>query len=120
MAIQLITSFIKPMPLRRVVTILLLAVTVWLGSAFSYSHTLQAKTLTPEANSYQVDRSKAEKGTNRAQYLREDLVENSQNQLKNTANNVKEKLKLKEPQTSSQSKVAHQVQEKINEAIQVK
>jgi hypothetical protein len=80
--------------LRQALTVFLVGITAFVmqGFAFTNAQLAQAEPVTPEATSYQVDNGDRDR-------LRNDnkLVERSRNNLKDTADNVREKLNLDEP-----------------------
>ena len=109
-----VISFLQTIRLRQVVTVFLVAVTFLVSSAFSSDLQAQARSITPEADSYQVDRSNND---NRAQYLQEDQIENSQNKLKSTADNIREKLNLDEELPRSTKEFLNQVEDKVDDIL---
>ncbi|HEY9665855.1 MAG TPA: hypothetical protein V6C91_03575 [Coleofasciculaceae cyanobacterium] len=93
---QVIASLLNIRP-RQIITVFLVGLTFWGLQAFGYSNQLQAhaKALTPEASAYQVDNA----DSNNTPQIQNDnkLVENSREDLKATADNVREKLNLDQP-----------------------
>lgn len=109
-----LTSLLQTIRLRQIITVFLVAITFLVSSAFSSNLQAQARSITPEADAYQVERSDND---NRAQYLREDQIENSQDQLKSTADNIREKLNLDEELPQSTKEFFNQVQDKVDDVI---
>lgn len=96
--------------LRQIMIIFLVGITVFVIQAFSYSNTLQAQAepVTPEATSYQVNR-------NDTNIEDKDLVK-SRNNLKETADNVREKINNNAGDPAKKDLV-NSVQEKIEELV---
>ena len=124
--------------LRRVFTAIVATVLLFCGTAFA-SHPAMAKSLTPEASSHLVagnydadswgklpttSNNKPAVGdrgnTSSKSYIDLDnsQVNNAQNNLKSTADNVREKLNLDEPASPGTKDFLGDVKESINNAVE--
>lgn len=108
-----IISWLPNFNLHKILTVFLVGIAFWVMQAFSYNNHLQAqaKPLTPEASAYEVDKSDTEliKDDN-------DLVGQSQRNLKDTADNVREKLNLDQPIYPGTKKFLNDVQDSVEDA----
>lgn len=112
---RFITSLLN-FRLRQIFTVFLIGLTFWSIQAFGYSNQLQAqaKPLTPEASAYQVDNT----NTSDTGALRNNKqVETGQQNLKDTADNVREKLNLDQPIYPGTKEVLNDVQDSIKDAV---
>lgn len=111
----LITSLLN-LRLRQIFTVFLIGLTFWVMQAFGYSNQLQAqaKSLTPEASSYQVDNTDT---PDIGQLQNDKQVENAQKNLKDTADNVREKLNLDQPIYPGTKEVLNDVQNSLKGAV---
>lgn len=100
--------------LRQILTVFLVAFAFWTVQVFGYSNLLQAqaKPLTPEATSYEVDATSTDEIQNDNK-----LVENARQDLKSTADNVREKLNLDQPLYPGTKEFLNDVQESAKDAI---
>ncbi len=132
-----IISFIQKIRLRQIVTTALVVLTFIVSTAFDkYGNELQAKaeSVTPEAKSYQVDRTDsqikidAENAKQKTQEAAQNLAEttkqtakdaknNTQAAGKNFFDNVREKLNLDEPIDPGTKQAVKQLEEKASEII---
>ncbi len=112
---RLITSLLN-LRLRQIVTVFLIGLTFWVMQAFGYSNQLQAqaKSLTPESSSYQVDNTDT---PDIGQLQNDKQVENAQKNLKDTADNVREKLNLDQPIYPGTKEVLNDVQDSLKGAV---
>lgn len=103
-------SWLQNIRLRQIITVFLVGITVFVIQAFGSTNVLQAQaeTVTPEASSYQVDRTatKAVKSDN-------GLVE----KIKETAETVREKLNLDEPIDPGTKDFLNSTEERIEEVV---
>lgn len=99
---------------RQILTVFLIGLTFWGMQAFGYSNQLQAhaKALTPEASAYQVDNNDTEQIQNDNK-----LVENSRRDLKDTADNVREKLNLDQPIYPGTKEFLNDVKESVQDTV---
>ncbi len=108
-----IISWLPNFNLHKILTVFLVGIAFLVMQAFSYGNQLQAqaKPLTPEASAYEVDKSDTEliKNDN-------DLVGESQRNLKDTADNVREKLNLDQPIYPGTKEFLNDVQESVKDA----
>jgi hypothetical protein len=108
-----IISWLPTFNLHKILTVFLVGIAFLVMQAFSYGNQLQAqaKPLTPEASAYEVDKSDTEliKNDN-------DLVGESQRNLKDTADNVREKLNLDQPIYPGTKEFLNDVQESVKDA----
>lgn len=99
--------------LRQALTVFLVGITAFAIQSFCLTNALlaQAEPVTPEATSYQVDNSDRDR-------LRNDnkLVERSRNNLKDTADNVREKFNLNEPIDGTKD-LLKSTQNKVEETV---
>ncbi|MEW6498214.1 MAG: hypothetical protein AB1589_37800 [Cyanobacteriota bacterium] len=112
---RVITSLLN-LRLRQLFTVFLIGLTFWVMQAFGYSNQLQAQAtpLTPEASAYQVDNT----DTFDTGAIRNDKqVENAQQNLKDTADNVREKLNLDQPIYPGTKEVLNDVQDSVKDAV---
>ena len=112
---RLITSLLN-LRLRQIVTVFLIGLTFWVMQVFGYSNQLQAqaKSLTPESSSYQVDNTDT---PDIGQLQNDKQVENAQKNLKDTADNVREKLNLDQPIYPGTKEVLNDVQDSLKGAV---
>jgi hypothetical protein len=109
-----VISWLQSVTVRVVVTVFIVGCALFLDAGFGYGNQMQAladKASTPEASSYQVDRTNDNA---------ENLVDNSQNKLESIADNIREKLNLDEPTPSSTKKFFKQVQGKEADVVEPK
>jgi hypothetical protein len=109
-----VISWVKNIHLRQILTVFLMGITIFVIQAFGYSNALQAQAepVTPEATSYQVERNDKDNIKNDNK-----LVEKSRRNLKETADNVREKLSLDEPLDSGKE-VLKSAQEKVKDVVE--
>jgi hypothetical protein len=113
-----VISWLQSVTLRVIVTIAIVGFALLFDAAFGYGNQMQAladKGLTPEASSYQVDRTNSS-----SENTATEPVENSQNNLKGIADSIREKLNLDEPTPSSTKKFFKQVQGKDANVVEPK
>lgn len=107
-------SWIQNILLRQILVVFLVASTFFVGQFFFYGTAMfaQANTVeTPEGTYY--------KGTPNNEGIRNDnQVRNAQNRLKNTADNVREKLNLDEDTPKSTKEFGKFVQRKIDKTVE--
>jgi len=114
--------------LRRLFVIAIATLTLVTVQFFGVMSVVNAGPLTPEANSYDTPQTNARvkydrsldnltTKTGKQTGDRDDLVQNSRNNLKSTADNVREKLNLDEPIAPSTKEFARDVKNRANRAI---
>jgi gas vesicle protein len=108
-----IISWLPNFSLRKILTVFLVGSAFLVMQAFSYGNQLQAhaETLTPEASAYEVDKSDTEQIKNDNK-----LVEESQRNLKDTADNVREKLNLDQPIYPGTKEFLNDVKDSVKDA----
>jgi hypothetical protein len=111
-----IISWLPTFNLHKILTVFLVGMAFLVMQAFSYGNQLQAqaKALTPEASAYEVDKSDTELIQND-----NDLVEQSRRNLKDTADNVREKLNLDQPIYPGTKEFLNDVQESVKDVTKV-
>lgn len=98
---------------RVVVTASIIAVTFLIASVFGYNPLeANALTTTPEARQYQVDHSTTKIPSPSIPEI------TSQPPLKETANNVREKLNLDQPIAPQTKEFIHSIKENIHETVE--
>jgi hypothetical protein len=109
-----VISLLQTIRLRQLVAGFILGITLLLSSGGGYAQAqpFTAEPMTPEANSYQVDRTDADHVKNKAQDAGKDVIENSENKIKSVADNIREKLNLDEPLPRSTKEFLNDVQGK--------
>lgn len=113
-------SWLQSVLVRVIVTSFLVGSTLLLSAVLGYGNSFQAQAdpLTPEATSYQVDRTDAETFKDQAQDQGNDLIKNSQNKLESAADNIREKLNLDQPIYPPTKEFLNTVQDSAKEAVQ--
>jgi predicted PurR-regulated permease PerM len=108
-----IISWLPNLNLRKILTVFLVGMAFLVMQAFSYGNQLQAqaKPLTPEASAYDVDQSEPEQIKNE-----NDLVGQSRRNLKDTADNIREKLNLDQPIYPGTKEFLNDVQDSVKDA----
>lgn len=106
-------SWLPNLNLHKILTVFLVGMAFLVMQAFSYGNQLQAqaKPLTPEASAYEVDKSEPEQIKND-----NDLVGQSRRNLKDTADNVREKLNLDQPIYPGTKEFLNDVQDSVKDA----
>jgi len=101
--------------LRQTSIVLLVGIAVFLAQAIGYSnlYLAQAEPVTPEASAY---RAEGIEKTNVAD--KNNPLEQAKQNLKETAENVKEKLNLDEPLDPGTKEVLNSAQENVEKAVQ--
>lgn len=121
----------KTLKLRQIFTLIFASLMFWFGTTLTHSLQAKATPLTPEASSYQINsenspghitspsafQANTRRDSDRATENSKELIDNSQNQLKGIADNVREKLNLDEPIAPSTKEFIHDVQDKIDSII---
>lgn len=102
-----------PPQITHLFTLSLVVVTLLIGITFSPGQQMQAsaRSLTPEANEYQVDEAPTID-------LDNEHAHRSQQNLKNTADNIREKLNLDQPLYPGTKEFINDVQDKAGETIE--
>lgn len=99
--------------LRQTLIVFLVGMTALvIQGCFTNPLLAQAEPVTPEATSYQVDNSDRDRLENDNK-----LVERSRNNLKDTADNVREKLNLDEPVALGTKDFLKSAQKKVEETV---
>lgn len=100
--------------LRQLMIVFLVVIAVFITQAFGYSNNLQAQAepVTPEATYYQAKGNDTNKIENDNK-----LVERSRKNLKETADNVREKLNVDEPSDPGTKGFFNSVQEKVEDVL---
>lgn len=105
-----VISLLQNLSLRKILTVFLVGVTVFVIQAFGFINAPQAlaESVTPEATSYQIDRTETKN-------IKKDngLIE----KVKETAENVKEKLNLDEPIDPGTKEVFNSAKERVEDTI---
>lgn len=105
----------KWLMIKRTLTVILVQVALLSGLTFGIaSQPATAETITPEASSYQVDKTATDVklGAESVKNKTKAAAENTGEALKETTENVKEKLNLDEPVPSDTKKFFRQLQGK--------
>jgi hypothetical protein len=115
-----VISWAKTIRVRVLPTIFFVVTVLLMSATFGYGNSLtaQAKPLTPEATSYQVARTDGENAQEQDGLPNKKLIENSQQQLKSTADTVREKLNLDQPIYPPTKEFLNTVQDSAKEAVQ--
>ena len=105
-----VTSLLQNLSLRKILTIFLVGVTVFVIQTFGFINASPAlaEAVTPEATSYQVDRVETKN-------IKKDngLIE----KVKETADNVREKLNLDEPIDPGTKEVFNSVEKQVEKTV---
>lgn len=105
-----VTSLLQNLSLRKILTVFLVGVTVFVIQAFGFINALPAlaEAVTPEATSYQVDQVETKN-------IKKDngLIE----KVKETADNVREKLNLDEPIDPGTKEVFNSVEKQVEKTV---
>ena len=112
------TSWLQSIRVRFILTIFLVGLAFLFEGYGNQFQALASEPLTPEATSYQVDRTDIVHGKNKVEDEGSKLVDNSQNKIKGIADNVREKLNLDEPLPASTKKFLNQVEDKVDDAVE--
>jgi hypothetical protein len=106
--------------IRALFTVFFVVITLLMSTAFSNGNSLaaQAKPLTPEATSYQIDRTDTENTQEQDGIPNDQLIEKSQQKLKSAADNIREKLNLDQPIYPPTKEFLNTVQDKAQETVQ--
>ena len=108
--------------IKRTITVVLVQVALLIGLSSIATQQTLAETITPEASSYQVDKTAQEVrlGAESVQDKAKNVAENAGESIKETSEKVKDKLNLDEPIPSDTKKFFRQIQGKepiVNERI---
>ena len=106
--------------IRVLFTLFLVVIALLISTAFSSGNSVaaQAKPLTPEAASYQIDRNDTENTQEQDGLPNDQLIEKSQEKLKSTADNIREKLNLDQPIYPPTKEFINTVQDKAKDAVE--
>ncbi|BAY71866.1 hypothetical protein ACN23B_04470 [Anabaena sp. FACHB-709] len=108
-----VISWIQNILLRQILVVFLVAATFFVGQSFTYGTAMMA-----QANTVQTPEGTYYKGTPDSEGIRNDnQVRNAQNRLRNTADNVREKLNLDEDTPRATKEFGKSVQRKIGETV---
>jgi ABC-type dipeptide/oligopeptide/nickel transport system permease component len=107
-----VISWMKNLLLRQVITVFVMGITLFALPNLNYSGVLQAQVMTPE------DYSDMVYSNNQANVSNNNPLENLKEGLKETADNVREKLNLDEPIPESTKEFLNSVQEKVEETVE--
>jgi len=108
-----VISWIQNILLRQILVVFLVAATFFVGQSFAYGTAMMA-----QANTVQTPEGTYYKGTPDSEGIRNDnQVRNAQNRLRNTADNVREKLNLDEDTPRATKEFGKSVQRKIGETV---
>ncbi len=100
--------------LKRIVAVVLMGLSFVFISAFNYPNmAVQAKALTPEASEYSVPNPDS-----RINIDSNSPIENLKESLKDTGDNIREKLNLDEPLPQSTKDFLRSTEEKIEETVE--
>ncbi len=115
-----VISWLQNTLFRTALTLVLIAIACFASVAIGFGNPLEARaeTLTPEASSYQVARPNAENAQTQDGIPNQALIENSRQQLRNRADEIREKLNLDKPVASDTPTYFEKLQEKTQEAVQ--
>lgn len=107
--------WLRTLRVRLLLTSFWLVTALLISTAIDYRQPLaaQAQSLTPETPSYQVARTDGENAQEQDGLPNKELIENSRQQLKNRADNVREKLNVAQPT----QEFLETVQDKAKEAV---
>ncbi|WP_427161764.1 hypothetical protein ACQFX9_09410 [Aliinostoc sp. HNIBRCY26] len=107
-----VISWLQNFLLRQVVIVCLIGATFFIGQCFTYSSAMiaQADVKTPEGIYY--------KGTPDSQGIGDNQVRNAQEKLKDTVDNVREKLNLNEETPRATKEFQADVKRKAKEAVE--
>ncbi|MCT7952483.1 hypothetical protein NG798_22060 [Ancylothrix sp. C2] len=105
-------SWLQNSQFRALVTASLIAVTFLIASVFGYNPLEATALTTPEATQYQVDHSTTKIPTPNIPEI------TSKPPLKETANNVREKLNLDQPIAPETKEFIHSIEESIQETVE--
>lgn len=98
--------------LRQILIVFLLGLTIFVLQDFGYGILpAQAEAVTPEATSYQAKYKGSDSGTD------SNLLESAKQNLKATADNVREKLNLDEPIDPGTKEVLNSTQERVEDSV---
>ncbi|MEB3215926.1 MAG: hypothetical protein VKN72_06685 [Nostocales cyanobacterium 94392] len=112
--IKKIVYWLQNLISKRTDAAVLIGLSLIFISAFSYPNiAVQAVTLTPEATEYHVPNP-----DNRINLDNNNPIENLQENLKYTADNVREKLNLDEPLPKSTKDFLRSTEQKIDETVE--
>ncbi|MBF2015771.1 MAG: hypothetical protein IGS23_11330 [Rivularia sp. T60_A2020_040] len=112
--IKKIVYWLQNLISKRTDAAVLIGLSLIFLSAFNYPNiAVQAATLTPEATEYNVPNP-----NNRINVDNNNPIENLQANLKNTADNVREKLNLDEPLPESTKDFLQSTEQKIDETVE--
>ncbi|HEY9781160.1 MAG TPA: hypothetical protein V6D09_13595 [Leptolyngbyaceae cyanobacterium] len=105
-----VTSLLQNLSLRKILTVFLVGVTVFVIQTFGFINASPAlaEAVTPEATSYQVDQVETKN-------IKKDngLIE----KVKETADNVREKLNLDEPIDPGTKEVFNSVEKQVEKTV---
>lgn len=112
-------SWLQSVLVRVIVTSFLVGSTLLLSAVLGYGNSFQAQAdpLTPEATSYQVDRTDVETFNDQAQDQGNDLIKNSQNKLESAVDNIREKLNLDQPIYPGTKEFLNDVQNQAEDTV---
>ena len=106
-----VTSLLQNLSLRKILTVFLVGITVFVIQVFGFINASPAlaEAVTPEATSYQVDRVETKN-------IKKDngLIE----KVKETADNVREKLNLDEPIDPGTKEVFNSVEKRVEKTVE--
>ncbi|MBD2344677.1 hypothetical protein [Anabaena subtropica] len=107
-------SWIQNILLRQILVVFLVAATFFVGQSLIYGTAMIA-----QANTVQTPEGTYYKGTPNNEGIRNDnQVRNAQNRLRNTADNVREKLNLDEETPRATKEFGKSVQRKIGKTVE--
>lgn len=110
-------SFFSRIRVRQIIVSILVGVTFLFTGFAAENLQAQAKSMTPEAGSYQVNHSDRTNIKYQAKDADNDEVDNAAEPKKSVTENIVEKLNLKEPLPESTKKFFDQVQDKAEDVV---